>query len=174
MKLFRSECFCDLVLPRRSVRGNFPNHPARPYVLSRLLQPSLQFAQPYHKTWNSSNVLGNQSISPYSSRPAQRQASSYSSPASQSSPTFLLRHAGACHTNRPEERAGVPEADIQKWASILQATCGGAISLTSPLAGWFTDRTGTRRLPDIHSVAHGSAKFSGTEGLLCPAGSTSI
>lgn len=47
------------------------------------------------------------------------------------------------------ERAGVPEADIQKWASILQAIYGGATFLTSPLAGWFTDRTGTRRLPFI-------------------------
>ncbi|KAH6867307.1 major facilitator superfamily domain-containing protein [Thelonectria olida] len=45
------------------------------------------------------------------------------------------------------ERAGVRQEDLQKWNSILQAIYGGTTLVTSPIAGWFTDRMGTRRLP---------------------------
>ena len=45
------------------------------------------------------------------------------------------------------QRAGVLPRDLQKWNSVLQAIYGGATLATSPAAGFFMDRIGTRRTP---------------------------
>ncbi|KAH8892766.1 MFS general substrate transporter [Thozetella sp. PMI_491] len=50
-------------------------------------------------------------------------------------------------------RAGIPEEDLQKWNSVLQALYGTSIVITSPVAGWVADRTRTRRSPYILCLA---------------------
>ena len=45
------------------------------------------------------------------------------------------------------QKAGVLPKDLQEWNSVLQAIYGGATLATSPAAGFFTDRIGSRRTP---------------------------
>lgn len=46
-----------------------------------------------------------------------------------------------------EDRAGTPEEDTQKWVSILLAAYGAAVTVGSPLVGWYADRSPSRRWP---------------------------
>ncbi|KAF2401603.1 putative MFS amine transporter [Trichodelitschia bisporula] len=44
-------------------------------------------------------------------------------------------------------RADIEEHDIQKWVTVLVAVYGGALSAFSPIAGWLSDHSSSRRLP---------------------------
>jgi MFS family permease len=44
-------------------------------------------------------------------------------------------------------RAGVPESSVQSWIAVLLAVYGAALLVCSPLAGWYADRSSSRRLP---------------------------
>ncbi|CAG8973682.1 hypothetical protein HYALB_00002248 [Hymenoscyphus albidus] len=62
-----------------------------------------------------------------------------------------------------EERAGVPQKDVQKWVSILLAVYGGALLVGSPLSGWWADRSSSRRLP----LLLGLFALGGSTVMLC-------
>ncbi|KAH7351105.1 MFS transporter-like protein [Rhexocercosporidium sp. MPI-PUGE-AT-0058] len=44
-------------------------------------------------------------------------------------------------------RALVPQSSVQSYVSILLAVYGAALLVVSPLAGWYADKSSTRRLP---------------------------
>ena len=44
-------------------------------------------------------------------------------------------------------QAGVPEGDVQEWTAILLACYNAALVVGSPIAGFYADRTSSRRLP---------------------------
>jgi len=44
-------------------------------------------------------------------------------------------------------RTGTPESESQSYVSILLSVYGGALLLGSPIAGWFADRSSSRRMP---------------------------
>ena len=43
-------------------------------------------------------------------------------------------------------RAGVAQSSVQSWVSVLLAVYGAALLVSSPLAGWYADRSSSRRL----------------------------
>lgn len=43
-------------------------------------------------------------------------------------------------------RAGIPESEVQTWISILLAVYGGALLVASPFAGWYADRSESRKV----------------------------
>ncbi|KAL8871417.1 MAG: hypothetical protein Q9174_002741 [Haloplaca sp. 1 TL-2023] len=45
------------------------------------------------------------------------------------------------------QRAGIEEADVQHWVSVLLAVYGAALLASCPLCGWIADRSTSRRLP---------------------------
>lgn len=47
------------------------------------------------------------------------------------------------------DRAGVPQAEVQYWVSVLLAVYGGALLVGSPIAGWYADNSSSRRLPFV-------------------------
>jgi MFS family permease len=60
-------------------------------------------------------------------------------------------------------RAGVPEGSVQKWISVLLAVYGGALLVGSPVAGFFADRSASRRLP----LLFGLVALGGATVMLC-------
>lgn len=44
-------------------------------------------------------------------------------------------------------RTGTPESESQSYVSILLSVYGAALLLGSPIAGWFADRSSSRRMP---------------------------
>lgn len=62
-----------------------------------------------------------------------------------------------------EGRAQVAQKDVQKWVSVLLAVYGGALLLGSPVAGWFADRSTSRRLP----LLLGLFALAGSTVMLC-------
>ncbi|TVY64188.1 putative MFS-type transporter [Lachnellula suecica] len=60
-------------------------------------------------------------------------------------------------------RAGVPEADVQRWVSVLLAVYGAALLVGSPLSGWYADRSSSRRLP----LLFGLLALAGSTVMLC-------
>ena len=60
-------------------------------------------------------------------------------------------------------RAGVPESSVQSWISILLACYGAALLVCSPLAGWYADRSSSRRLP----LLFGLFALGGATVMLC-------
>lgn len=60
-------------------------------------------------------------------------------------------------------RAGVPEDSVQSWTSILLAVYGAALFVTSPIAGWYADRSSSRRLP----LLLGLLALAGSTVMLC-------
>jgi MFS family permease len=60
-------------------------------------------------------------------------------------------------------RAGVQEADVQYWVSVLLAVYGGALLVGSPIAGWYADNSSSRRLPFVI----GLLALAGATLLLC-------
>ena len=61
------------------------------------------------------------------------------------------------------ERAGVPESSVQHWIAVLLAVYGAALLVVSPLAGWYADRSSSRRLP----LLVGLLALGGSTLLLC-------
>ncbi|KAH8601688.1 major facilitator superfamily domain-containing protein [Bisporella sp. PMI_857] len=56
------------------------------------------------------------------------------------------------------ERARVPESQSQSYVSILLSVYGAALLVSSPICGWFADRSSSRRMPLlIGLVALGSS-----------------
>ena len=45
------------------------------------------------------------------------------------------------------QRAGIEEADVQHWVSVLLAVYGAALLASCPVYGWIADRSTSRRLP---------------------------
>ncbi|KAL8970458.1 MAG: hypothetical protein Q9183_001517 [Haloplaca sp. 2 TL-2023] len=45
------------------------------------------------------------------------------------------------------QRAGIEEADVQHWVSVLLAVYGAALLASCPVCGWIADRSTSRRLP---------------------------
>lgn len=62
-----------------------------------------------------------------------------------------------------ESRAHVAPSSVQSWVSILLAVYGAALLVCSPLAGWFADRTSSRRLP----LLGGLVTLAGATVILC-------
>lgn len=60
-------------------------------------------------------------------------------------------------------RVGIDKSSTQKWISILLATYGGAMLVFSPFAGWFADRSASRRLP----LLFGLIALGGATAMLC-------
>ncbi|KAH6683125.1 MFS transporter-like protein [Halenospora varia] len=67
-------------------------------------------------------------------------------------------------------RAGVQESDVQKYVSILLAVYGAALLVGSPLAGWYADRSSSRRLP----LLLGLVALGGSTVMLCLARSVAL
>lgn len=68
------------------------------------------------------------------------------------------------------ERAGVPQSDVQRWVSVLLAVYGAGLLVASPLAGWFADRSSSRRLP----LLIGLVALAGSTVMLCLARSIAL
>jgi MFS family permease len=60
-------------------------------------------------------------------------------------------------------RAGVAKASVQSWVSVLLAVYGAALLVSSPFAGWYADRSSSRRLP----LLFGLLALGGATVLLC-------
>ncbi|RDL38980.1 MFS transporter-like protein [Venustampulla echinocandica] len=60
-------------------------------------------------------------------------------------------------------RAGVPQSDVQRWVSVLLAVYGAGLLVGSPLAGWYADRSSSRRLP----LLIGLVALAGSTVMLC-------
>ena len=60
-------------------------------------------------------------------------------------------------------RAGVAESSVQSWVSVLLAVYGAALLISSPFAGWYADRSSSRRLP----LLFGLVALGGATVLLC-------
>lgn len=62
-----------------------------------------------------------------------------------------------------KSRAGVAESSVQSWVSVLLAVYGAALLVCSPLAGWYADRSSSRRLP----LLGGLLMLGGATVMLC-------
>ena len=60
-------------------------------------------------------------------------------------------------------RAGVAESSVQSWVSVLLAVYGAALLVASPFAGWYADRSSSRRLP----LLFGLVALAGATVMLC-------
>ena len=60
-------------------------------------------------------------------------------------------------------RAGVAESSVQSWVSVLLAVYGAALLVSSPFAGWYADRSSSRRLP----LLFGLLALGGATVMLC-------
>ena len=60
-------------------------------------------------------------------------------------------------------RAHVPQSSVQSWVSVLLAVYGAALLVGSPLAGWYADRSSSRRLP----LLGGLLTLAGATVMLC-------
>ena len=60
-------------------------------------------------------------------------------------------------------RAGVDEADVQRWTSIFLSVYGAALAIGSPIFGWFADRSSSRRVP----LLLGLFALGGATAMLC-------
>ncbi|KAF7874282.1 hypothetical protein EAF04_002954 [Stromatinia cepivora] len=67
-------------------------------------------------------------------------------------------------------RAGVPEASVQSWVSILLAVYGAALLVGSPISGWYADHSSSRRLP----LLIGLIAMIGSTIMLCLAKSVAL
>jgi MFS family permease len=61
------------------------------------------------------------------------------------------------------DRAGVSESSVQSWIAVLLAVYGAALLVVSPFAGWYADRSSSRRLP----LLFGLVTLGGATVLLC-------
>lgn len=62
-----------------------------------------------------------------------------------------------------ESRAGIQPSSTQSWVSVLLAVYGAALLVLSPLAGWYADRSSSRRLP----LLIGLLALGGATVMLC-------
>jgi MFS family permease len=62
-----------------------------------------------------------------------------------------------------QSRAGVPQSDVQSYVSILLACYGAALLVLSPVAGWYADRSSSRRFP----LLLGLLALAGATLMLC-------
>jgi MFS family permease len=60
-------------------------------------------------------------------------------------------------------RAGVAQSSVQSWVAILLAVYGAALLVYSPIAGWYADRSSSRRLP----LLFGLVTLGGATVMLC-------
>lgn len=60
-------------------------------------------------------------------------------------------------------RASVPQSSVQSYVSILLAVYGAALLVASPLAGWYADKSSSRRLP----LLIGLLALAGATIMLC-------
>lgn len=60
-------------------------------------------------------------------------------------------------------RAGVKEADLQRWTSIFLSVYGAALAVGSPIFGWFADKSSSRRVP----LLLGLLALGGATAMLC-------
>lgn len=60
-------------------------------------------------------------------------------------------------------RASVPQSSVQSYVSILLAVYGAALLVASPLAGWYADKSSSRRLP----LLIGLSALAGATVMLC-------
>ena len=60
-------------------------------------------------------------------------------------------------------RASVPQSSVQSYVSILLAVYGAALLVASPVAGWYADRSSSRRLP----LLIGLLALAGSTVILC-------
>jgi len=60
-------------------------------------------------------------------------------------------------------QAGVPEEEVQQWTAILLACYNATLFVGSPMAGFYADRTASRRLP----LLLGLLALAGATLLLC-------
>ncbi|KAN0112860.1 MFS transporter-like protein [Hyaloscypha variabilis] len=67
-------------------------------------------------------------------------------------------------------RAGVTQSSLQKWTSILLGVYGAALFVCSPLAGFYADRSSSRRLP----LLVGLLALAGATLMLCLARNISL
>ncbi|CAD6440347.1 c0c59c18-4149-4ee3-8936-c40daf1feff5 [Sclerotinia trifoliorum] len=67
-------------------------------------------------------------------------------------------------------RAGVPEASVQSWVSILLAVYGAALLAGSPISGWYADHSSSRRVP----LLIGLIAMVGSTVMLCLAKSVAL
>jgi len=67
-------------------------------------------------------------------------------------------------------RAGVTQSSLQKWTSILLGVYGAALFMCSPLAGFYADRSSSRRLP----LLVGLLALAGATLMLCLARNISL
>ncbi|KAG0652487.1 putative MFS-type transporter [Hyphodiscus hymeniophilus] len=68
------------------------------------------------------------------------------------------------------ERAGVAESSVQSWIAVLLAVYGAALLVCSPFAGWYADRSSSRRVP----LLIGLLMLAGATVLLCLARSVAL
>lgn len=62
-----------------------------------------------------------------------------------------------------QSRAGVQQSDVQSYVSILLACYGAALLVLSPVAGWYADRSSSRRFP----LLLGLLALAGATLMLC-------
>jgi MFS family permease len=67
-------------------------------------------------------------------------------------------------------RVGVAQSSVQSWTSILLAVYGAALLVCSPFAGFYADRSSSRRLP----LLGGLLALAGATLMLCLARSVSL
>lgn len=67
-------------------------------------------------------------------------------------------------------RAGIVEDSVQSWVSILLAVYGAALLVSSPFAGWYSDRISSRRAP----LLFGLFALAGATIMLCLARTVSL
>lgn len=60
-------------------------------------------------------------------------------------------------------KAGIREGDLQKWTSVFLSVYGATLAVGSPIAGWFADRTTSRRMP----LLLGLLALAGSTAMLC-------
>jgi MFS family permease len=67
-------------------------------------------------------------------------------------------------------RAGVAQSSLQSWNSVLLASYGAALLVCAPIAGWYADRSSSRRLP----LLGGLLALAGATLMLCLARTVSL
>ena len=60
-------------------------------------------------------------------------------------------------------RASVPQSSVQSYVSILLSVYGAALLIGSPFAGWYADKSSSRRVP----LLIGLLALAGATILLC-------